>query len=309
MQTARDPMIQRQPLIVPFTKMSGAGNDFVVIDNRFLHFSREELETLARRVCPRRTGVGADGILALDPPETAPPEASGDGEAPKAQADFRMRYHNADGSLGTMCGNGARCLAAFAARAGLGRETPEGTHLAFDTDGGPYTAVVTPPDQSPGQAPSVTLSVPPPKDWDASGAESDLGTVHPIWTGTEHAVVFVDDVDAAPVGTEGERLRHDPAFAPTGANVNFVEVQASGDDVLRVRARTWEKGVEAETLACGTGAIASALVTRRTAGLEARAVEVEMPGGTLRIGFPEPGTLTLSGPAVVVYEGTLEWHG
>lgn len=300
---ASAPMIQRQPLIVPFTKMSGAGNDFVVFDNRFLHFSREELEALARQVCPRRTGVGADGILALDPPEAPSPEASGAPASGDSEpADFRMRYHNADGSLGTMCGNGARCLAAFAARAGLGRETPKGTHLAFDTDGGPYTALVTPE--------AVTLSVPPPEAWDAAGATSDLGPVHPVWTGTEHAVVFVDDLDAAPVTTEGERLRHDPAFAPTGANVNFVEVQASGDeDVLRVRARTWEKGVEAETLACGTGAIASALLTRRVAGREASAVEVQMPGGTLRVGFPEPGTLTLSGPAEVVYEGTLEWRG
>ena len=212
-----------------------------------------------------------------------------------------MRYRNADGSLGTMCGNGARCLARFAARAGLGRTDASGTRLVFDTDGGRYSALVT--DET------VTLAVPPPRGFGASGAASGLGDVHRIWTGTEHAVVFVDDVGAAPVAEEGERLRHDPAFAPTGTNVDFVEIASGG----RIRVRTFEKGVEAETLACGTGALASALVARLTGALAADDVEVEMPGGTLGVGFRlEDGAvrgLTLSGPAVTVFEGTLEWHG
>ena len=100
-------MLDRPALVVPFTKMNGAGNDFLVLDNRFLRFTVGELETLARTFCPRRTGIGADGLLALDEPDA-------DGAA------FRMRYRNADGSLGTMCGNGARCLARFAARAQFG---------------------------------------------------------------------------------------------------------------------------------------------------------------------------------------------
>ncbi|MEM1057469.1 MAG: diaminopimelate epimerase [Bacteroidota bacterium] len=280
-------MIQRQALIVPFTKMNGAGNDFVVLDNRFLRFSDDELADLARRVCPRRTGIGADGLLALDDEDGT---------------DFRMRYRNADGSLGTMCGNGARCLARFATRAGLGRESDGATHLAFETDGGRYSARVTPE--------AVELDVPPAKDWDAS-AESPLGTVHPIWTGTEHAVVFVDDVETAPVAEEGARLRHHPAFAPTGTNVNFVErLDADTDGTERVRVRTFEKGVEAETLACGTGALASALVTRQASGsTRPGRVAVEMPGGTLRVGVDASGRLTLSGPAETVYEGTLEWWG
>ncbi len=221
-------MIQRQPLIVPFTKMNGAGNDFVVLDNRFLRFSEAEQEAIARRVCPRRTGVGADGFLALDPPE-----ASGADGAASGATDFRMRYRNADGALATMCGNGARCLARFAARAGLGRQTPEGTHLSFMTDGGRYTALVTPEPSGPDAPPvSVRLDVPPPREFAASGAASDLGEVHRIWTGTEHAVVFVPDADAAPVAEEGERLRHAPEFAPQGTNVNFVQLSpkaASGE--------------------------------------------------------------------------------
>ncbi|MGB3541584.1 MAG: hypothetical protein WBA11_01545, partial [Rubrivirga sp.] len=129
-------MLERQALVVPFTKMSGAGNDFVVLDNRFLRFSVDELDALATRFCPRRTGVGADGLLALDEPQGRRSHPDGD-----PGAHFRMRYRNADGSLGTMCGNGARCLARFAARAGLG-DGGDTVSLAFQTDGGDYRARV-----------------------------------------------------------------------------------------------------------------------------------------------------------------------
>ena len=292
-------MIVRTPLVVPFTKMNGAGNDFVVLDNRFLRFSDDELEALARQACPRRTGVGADGLLALDEPDAG------------SDADFRMRYRNADGSLATMCGNGARCLARFAARAGLGTDDADGTvRLAFDTDGGPYRARVV------GRAASgpVELDVPPPRDFGRADVDGD---VLQIWTGTEHAVVFTPDVDAADVDGMGPRLRHDAAFAPAGTNVNFVEVVAAGASP-RVRARTFEKGVEAETLACGTGAMAAALAARLAGRIDGpddarQSVAVEMPGGTLTVGFRVAGEavsdLTLAGPADTAYEGTLEWTG
>ena len=283
-------MPDRPALVVPFTKMNGAGNDFVVLDNRFLRFSDDELAGLARRFCPRRTGVGADGLLALD-------EADG--------TDFRMRYRNADGSLATMCGNGARCLARFAACAGLGTEAEGTVALAFETDGGPYRAEVA------GRAPSgpVRLAVPPARDY---GPAAD-GVVQ-IWTGTEHAVVFTDSVDAFDVEGEGRRLRWDPAFAPAGTNVNAVEVVGPG----HVRVRTFEKGVEAETLACGTGAVASALAAAlgghlRAADGDRHSVAVEMPGGTLEVGFAladgRADEVTLAGPAETVYQGTLEWRG
>ena len=292
--------IQRPPLVVPFTKMNGAGNDFVVLDNRFLRFSDDELAGLARQTSPRRTGIGADGLLALDEPEA-------DG------VHFRMRYRNADGSLGTMCGNGARCLARFAARAGLGDLTEAGVALVFDTDGGRYRAEV--PEREAASGP-VTLHVPPPRDFGPTSLEDAPETVssqiYRIWTGTEHAVVFVPDVDREDVSGVGARLRRDDAFHPTGTNVDFVEV--AGPD--RVRVRTFEKGVEAETLACGTGALASALVARLTDRLGDASeadIAVEMPGGTLRVGFrlddSEVAGLTLGGPAETVYEGTLEWRG
>ena len=294
-------MIARTPLVVPFTKMNGAGNDFVVLDNRFLRFSADELEALARQACPRRTGVGADGLLALDEPDAG------------TDADFRMRYRNADGSLATMCGNGARCLARFAARAGLGTADPDGTvSVAFDTDGGPYRARVA---GRSGSGP-VELDVPPPRDFGRAAVDG-ADDVLRIWTGTEHAVVFTPDVDAADVAGTGPRLRHDAAFAPAGTNVNFVEVVEAGERP-RVRARTFEKGVEAETLACGTGAMAAALAARLAGRIDGadggrQSVAVEMPGGTLTVGFRVAGEavsdLTLAGPADTVYEGTLEWAG
>ena len=279
--------IDRPALVVPFTKMQGAGNDFVVLDNRFLRFSDDELAALARQACPRRTGVGADGLLALDEDEGV---------------DFRMRYRNADGSLATMCGNGARCLARFAARAGLGTETDGTVVLTFETDGGRYRAEVSGRDRGG----PVRLAVPAARDYGPGPG----GTVR-IWTGTGHAVVFTDDVAGFDIDGEGRRLRHDPAFAPAGTNVNAVEVVGPG----RVRVRTYEKGVEAETLACGTGAVASALAAALGGHLGSadggrQSVAVEMPGGTLEVGFdPRGKNLSLSGPAETVYEGTLEWRG
>jgi diaminopimelate epimerase len=289
-------------LVVPFTKMQGAGNDFVVLDNRFLRFTEAELAALARRYCPRRFGVGADGILALNEPATQ-------------GAHFRMRYFNADGSLGTMCGNGARCLARFAREGGIAGEplADGGARLVFDTDGGRYAADVAADGR-------VRLHVPPPRDFGRVAlreAEVD-GETWRIWTGTEHTVRFVEDVTKAPVATEGPAVRRDPTLAPAGANVNFVEVVAAGEAAggrARLRARTFEKGVEAETLACGTGALAAALAARLAGRIAADAVAVEMPGGTLDVGFclPEGAAtaeavtdLTLEGPAEFVYLGTLE---
>jgi diaminopimelate epimerase len=279
--------------------MQGAGNDFVVLDNRFLHFTDAELAGLARRYCPRRFGVGADGLLALSPPAE-------DG------ADFRMRYFNADGSLGTMCGNGARCLARYAREAGVhGEPLGEGrTRLVFDTDGGRYTADVA------ADGRTVRLHVPPPRGFGrVTLREADVeGETYGIWTGTEHTVRFVDRVEEAPVGIEGPAIRYDPALAPAGANVNFVAVEENGPEA-RIAVRTYEKGVEAETLACGTGALAAALVARLTGRVYAQAIAVRMPGGVLGVQFqlPEGATeagavtdLTLQGPAEVVYQGTLE---
>jgi len=286
------PFMNPRALVVPFTKMNGAGNDFIVIDNRFFHLTDEELSGLAMRYCPRRTGIGADGLLAMS-------VSTEDG------AHFRMRYFNADGSLGTMCGNGARCLARFAGMAGI-----DANPLVFDTDGGRHTADLLDDDLG-----AVRLHLPPPKDFGEVELQDVVvdGPTFGIWAGTEHTVRFVEDVAEAPVNSEGPAIRSDAALAPAGANVNFVEVVDG--DAAHIRVRTFEKGVEGETLACGTGAVASAVVSRLAGRVNADDIAVEMPGGTLRVGFSlangasnaeEIRDLTLEGPAEVVYLGTLE---
>ena len=303
-------MPQKKPLVVSFTKMNGAGNDFIVVDNRFLHLTGEELEALARRFCPRRTGVGADGVLALDPPEE-------DGH------HFRMRYRNADGSRAGLCGNGARCLARFAARAGLGDEAAseadddapqhEAT-LVFASDAGTHRATVPADLEAP-----VRFYATAPQGFTESVVlcterltERLPGPVAFVNTGTEHAVCFVADAAAAPVADWGPPIRWDDAFAPEGANANFVEVAEAGgkDAPPRLVVRTFEKGVEDETLACGTGALAAAVVAWRTGRVQSQPVEVEMPGGLLGVGFRAESEamedLYLEGPSEAVFQGTVE---
>ncbi len=277
----------RRKLVLEFTKMNGAGNDFVVIDNRFYNFSEEELAGLARRLCPRRTGIGADGLLAFDRAED-----------PSRHA-YRMRYHNADGSLATMCGNGARCLALFARQAGLEEDA-----FAFESDAGVYRARFA--------EEGVRIYATPPRDFSAERALAGGGTAAYVWTGTPHVVRFVEEAESAPVEEEGRRLRHDAAFAPEGANANFVQVEAEGGgaEEARLRVRTFEKGVEAETEACGTGALAAAVVAGLVGRIEAERVAVVMPGGTLYVGFRREGEgvtdLYLEGPAEVTFRGTVE---
>lgn len=270
-------------LTVEFTKMHGAGNDFVVLDNRWYRFDQEELSELAAQWCPRRYGIGADGLLALDPAEE--------------DVDYRMRYVNADGSGATMCGNGARCLARFAVRAGVG----EG-ELEFISDAGRYRAEVPTDEEAP-----VRLYVPSPTRHAASPElearlPSDVEAVHFIHTGTEHLVAFVPDETTVPVAEWGRSLREDPALAPAGANVNFVAV---ANDALRMR--TYEKGVEAETPSCGTGVLAAAAVAATTGRVSDDRIAVETRGGRLHVGTgaSEPGWY-LEGPVVTTFRGTFQ---
>lgn len=273
---------------VAFVKMQGAGNDFVVVDNRDYGFSGAELSAAAEAWCSRRYGVGADGLLALAPPRSS-------------AADYRMCYWNADGSRATMCGNGARCLFRFARRRGIG-----GSALAFETDAGLYRAV------QPGSAPdTVRLFVPDVTDvrprvqleGPVPAAIRALTFVH---SGTEHLVATVDDLAAAKVTEWGRQLRHDARLQPTGANVNFLELGTGRG----ARVRTYEKGVEAETPACGTGVLAAAVVVERTRSASIdRAVPVRTRGGDLRVGHASTDRgeeRYLEGPAVVVFRGQVQ---
>ena len=215
-----------------FYKYHGAGNDFLIADGR-----DENIDLTAQQiasVCDRHTGVGADGVMVLE----RDPEL-----------DFRMRYYNSDGFGGMMCGNGGRCIVAFAADLGF-------THFSFNAPDGQHIAELIPGTEVPA-AFSKTQRVVRLKMRDVSGAVP-YGTDWFLDTGTRHLVHFVDNVAGYDVTGEGCRLRHDPRFAPQGVNVNFVQVNVPGQEIT---VRTFEKGVEDETLACGTGIVASSLAT------------------------------------------------
>lgn len=272
---------------VRFTKMQGTGNDFLVLDNRSYQFSAEELSACAAVWCKRRYGVGGDGLLALDSPEIS-------------AADYRMHYVNADGSRATMCGNGARCLFRFARRVGF-----EKAELAFDTDAGLYRATHAGTDDR-----RVRLFVPavsdvrPGIDLERTVPEA-VDHLFYVHAGTEHLVAVVEDVDRVSVPEWGARLRHDPSLQPTGANVNFVEM---GEDGC-VSLRTYEKGVEDETLSCGTGVLAAAVIAERHMWERpGQTVTVDAKGGRLQVGVAvtDRGTERyLEGPAVSVFRGTV----
>jgi diaminopimelate epimerase len=266
-----------------FTKMHGAGNDFVMLDNRTgqLRLTTEQITDL----CHRRFGIGADGVLLLEKPEDA------------ATQDARMVYFNADGSRAEMCGNGARCFTAFALAHGVG--TPE--RVRFLTDAGLITATV--------RGPSITIQMTAPHDLrlkQTIPVKAGNILVHHINTGVPHVVKFVDDVSKVDIRPEGAELRFHTEFKPKGANANFAQVQPDG----LVRIRTYERGVEDETLACGTGVTATGILAHLVHGVKLP-VHLQVAGGDiLEVNFVRSGDtirdVTLTGPAKVVFAGEVE---
>ena len=272
-------------MIIHFYKMTGAGNDFVMLDNRDLSQSAVLDAESIEAICDRRFGVGADGLIAVEPPTGS-------------EADFKMRYFNADGSEAEMCGNGARCFARFAdALAQRGEkdlcfETLAGLIHAHFEDDGNVTINLTSPH-------SLKLDVVPADDVVPA-------PVHFINTGVPHAVTFLPNIDEIDVKEMGAHLRYHEAFAPAGTNANFVEVI----DPQHIAIRTYERGVEDETLACGTGMTACALI-HATINNAASPVLIDVKGGdTLRVSFRKSGNdftdVFLTGPADFVYEGETE---
>jgi diaminopimelate epimerase len=263
-----------------FTKMNGAGNDFVVIDNRAGDVQLKPEQIV--RLCDRHRGVGADGILLL--------EQAHDG------ADFRMRYHNADGGEAEMCGNGARCFARFANKVAGARDD-----ISFATPAGVIRARM--------HGELVTLNMSDPTDLrmnvrlEVDGEET---LVHYIDTGVPHVVLPVARVDMVDVVAQGKTLRRHKMFSPKGTNVNFLEKRGP----KRIAIRTYERGVEGETLACGTGVVASALIFSVLENATAP-IDVLVRGGSeLSVSFKREGDhfrdVTLTGPAEFVFEGTIE---
>jgi diaminopimelate epimerase len=263
-----------------FTKMDGAGNDFILIDNRAgeIHLNRTQIA----RLCDRHRGIGADGILLL--------------ENPSDHADFRMRYFNADGGEAEMCGNGARCFARFA-------NQMAGTHgrISFETPAGVISAELA--------GDLVTLQMTEPTDLRLNVplqicAEKKI--VHFVNSGVPHVVVPVAQVGDVDVSRDGSAIRHHEMFSPKGANVNFIEKRGAN----KIAVRTYERGVEGETLACGTGVVASALIFAATENVNGPIDVIARGGDELRVGFEKTDkqfrNVTLTGPAEFVFEGTIE---
>ncbi|RUM87016.1 MAG: diaminopimelate epimerase [Thermodesulfatator sp.] len=260
-----------------FVKMQASGNDFILINNFSREISAEEGRELARRLCRRRLSVGADGLILLEPPED-PAHA------------FRWRFFNADGSEAEMCGNGGRCAARFAVEEGLAR-----ARLSFETLAGVIRAEV--------QGSRVKVTLTPPQGL-ALRMELWVGerplTVHFVNTGVPHAVVLVEHLEEVPLESLGPLLRRHERFSPAGTNVNFVKILSDREIALR----TYERGVEGETLACGTGAAASALISTEL-GRTHFPVRVHTRGGEVLTIHREGETLLLEGETRRLYRGLL----
>ena len=271
-----------------FSKMHGAGNDFVVIDLRDGTPSPDAV--LCRALADRHAGVGCDQILTIEAPRTATAAAS-------------YRIWNADGSAAQQCGNGARCVAAWlrrdrsAGRHGFDLDSPAGVHAVEVLDEDTFRIAMGVPQFAPAAVPLLGfVEAQDEYALDIDGRPFRFGAAS---MGNPHALVEVDDIDAAPVTMLGAALQRDPAF-PQSVNVGFVQVEARD----RIRLRVFERGV-GETLACGSGACAAAAILMRR-GRVAREVTVSLPGGDLRIHWPDDtAPILMAGPATFVFEG--EW--
>lgn len=269
-----------------FTKMQGGGNDFIIIDNRTNMTALENGKEAARRLCHRKFGIGADGLILIENPGTTRPTTH-----------FRWRFFNADGSEAEMCGNGARCAARFAY---LSQIAP--AQMRFETLAGVIDAeILTDSNQV-----RIRLSEPKNLKTDIHLTLNDQTvTVHFIDTGVPHVVVFVSDLENSPVVESGRVIRYHNEFQPKGTNVNFVQVLSP----FEIAIRTYERGVEDETLACGTGATASAILSA-IKGLCKPPVQVKTQGGDVliidfRLLDDTAKDVSLTGPAVMVFDGRI----
>lgn len=265
---------------VPFWKMQGSGNDFVLIDHRRPLIADADRIGFVKKVCTPKFGVGADGLIFIEPSD---------------RADFSWRFFNADGSEAEMCGNGGRCAARFAFLNGIGQR-----ELAFETLAGIIHAEVT------GRRVKLELTRP-------QGLKLHLDiplatgtrTGHFINTGVPHVVIPVDDLEGTPVAEVGRAIRFHPHFGPAGTNVNFIRILGPQD----LEVRTYERGVEDETLACGTGSVAAALIASRLHALPSPIAVHPRSGEVLKIYFdPDQenfGAVFLEGEAAVVFHGDI----
>lgn len=263
--------VKINPMSTTFYKYQGTGNDFVIIDNRTLAFPKNDTK-LVHKLCDRKFGVGADGLILLENDQAA---------------DFKMVYYNADGNESSMCGNGGRCIVAFAKELGIinGQtvfEAVDGMHEATVKDG------------------IVSLKM---QDVDDI---KNFGNYVFMNTGSPHHVQFAKELEKLDVKTEGARLRYGK-YGKSGSNINFVNKVDT--DIFAVR--TYERGVEDETLSCGTGVTAVALAMNYLGETNANAVTLKTEGGDLNVSFVRNGdrfeNIYLTGPAKLVFKGKITW--
>lgn len=266
--------------ILTFYKMSGSGNDFILVDNRGGSVDEENVARLVASICRRKLSVGADGMILIEESD---------------RADFKWRYFNADGGEVEMCGNGGRCAARLAYLKGIA-----GPRLSFETMSGVIRAEVT-GERVKLEMPESTIAE---LDYLLKVEEETL-TVSSITVGVPHVVIWVTDVEASPVFKAGRAIRNHERYAPAGTNVNFVKQLDDGTFAIR----TYERGVEDETLACGTGSVGTALIAATKGMTTSPAVLHTRGGEDLKVYFEKSGEsfsgVFLEGEARVIYEGKL----
>ncbi len=255
-----------------FHKYQGTGNDFIMIDNRLGFFPKESV-ALVEKLCDRRFGIGADGLILLEN---------------DADTDFRMVYYNSDGNQSSMCGNGGRCLVAFAKSLGLISNST--TFIA--TDGLHHATIL--------ENGLVSLQM---KEVQEVKIEADYVFLN---TGSPHHVTLVNDIQNLDVKKEGSTIRYSDLYGKAGSNVNFVSQLGEAN----FRLRTYERGVEDETLSCGTGATATAIAMNAIGKTNSNEIAIDVEGGKLKVSFEKTNTgyenVLLEGPATFVFEGEIE---
>jgi diaminopimelate epimerase len=270
----------KESRLISFWKMSGSGNDFIIIDNRDLSLDVGDLPAFARRLCARKISVGADGLFLIEP---------------SLVADFKWQFFNSDGSVAEMCGNGSRCVARWACQTGV---TP--AKLCIQTRAGVIDAEVR------DDMVKVRLTEPSPLKQNIpvflEGGECGLDCID---TGVPHAVCFVASVEACDVAGTGRQIRRHEVFQPKGTNANFALVL----DRHKMRVRTYERGVEDETLACGTGVVASVLAAAGRNFVDSPVDVTVQSGEILCVYFSRAGDvfreIYLEGKVKMVYQGML----
>ena len=264
--------------------MSGSGNDFIIIDNRAGIVDENSLPVFIPKVCRRKLSIGADGLILVEHSDFA---------------DFKWRFYNSDGSSAEMCGNGARCVARFAYFNNIGAKK-----MSFETDTGIIPAEVI--------NDRVKVKLPDPFDFKLNynlELKKSCLNVSSVNTGVPHVVVMADEVDSADVVNTGRQIRFHEKYSPAGTNVNFVCLNRDGSENLAIKIRTYERGVEDETLACGTGSIAGALVMAEKFGLKSPVNVITMGGESLKIYFKKDekgfNDIFLEGDACIIYKGEI----